>query len=75
MPRGEFDVPVTLGRTNYLTVRTDLYDVIFRPNRGAAAMILAKNLSRDAALELVKDVNEALNRSVEASEEDFEEED
>jgi hypothetical protein len=49
--------PIILGRFNYLTVRAELYNVVFFPFTGTHAAVIARDLNKTDALNLVNDLN------------------
>ena len=59
-----------LGRFNYLTIRKDRYSVIFSHRSGSLITVIASNLSRDDAIEIM----DGLNSQLLGEEEDVEEE-
>lgn len=57
------DEPVYLGRFNYLTFKMDKYNVLFTPFRGSNITIIARNLTKEAALSLIENLNAELDDS------------
>lgn len=55
--------PIILARANYLSYRSDLYNVVLMPFRGTDAFVLARNLSKDSALALIEDINAAIDET------------
>lgn len=51
------DFPKILGKFNFITVKPDLYDILFIPFIGAGAVIIAKNLSYDLMIKMREDLN------------------
>lgn len=46
-----------LGRFNFLTIREDKYNVLFFPFTGTHAAVIARDLSRQTAFDLVAELN------------------
>jgi hypothetical protein len=55
--------PVILGRFNYLSYKPNLYNVIFMPFHGTSAAIIARNLSKEDAIALIDDFNQAIDET------------
>jgi hypothetical protein len=51
----------TTGRFNWLTVRPDNYEVLFKPMRGIISITVAKELSREQAIQMMQELNEVID--------------
>ena len=51
-----------LVRINFLSTKPDSYNLIAVPYDGCAALILARDVPREAAIEALKRINVILNR-------------
>jgi len=51
----------TLGRFNFLTVKSDIFEVIYKPIFGDTMTIVAKDLSRDEAVSLMSELNSVID--------------
>lgn len=54
------DEPKILGKFNFVSYKPDLFDMFFIPFYGAAAMIIARNLTRSTMEKLKEDLNGSL---------------
>lgn len=54
------DTPKILGKFNYLQTKPDVYDVLFIPFNGAAAIIIARNQPRKEMEDMRYYLNNAL---------------
>lgn len=61
--------PIILGRFNYLSYKTDSFNVLFVPFVGTHATIIARNLPKEDALALI----EALNGGIDDARQDLKE--
>ena len=45
------------GRFNYLTVRLDVFEVMFKPMDGLVSITVAKDLTREQAVDIMDELN------------------
>ncbi len=65
----------TIGRFNFLTVKNDKFEVIFKPMVGHVITIIAKDLSREEAIALMNELNAIIDDFRNLSFEEFKKED
>ena len=54
-------MPSTSGRFNYLTVRQDVFEVMFKPMDGLFSITVAKDLTREQAVDMMNELNEVID--------------
>ena len=65
----------TLGRFNFLTVRNDVFEVIFKPMVGNIIVTVAKELTREEAVTLMSELNAIIDDFRSMSFEEFKKDD
>lgn len=57
---GDLDSPIFHGRFNYMGVRHNAFDVVFRSSVGGNAIVVASGLLKIDAFRLMEELNESL---------------
>jgi hypothetical protein len=51
----------TTGRFNYLTVSEGVFELWFKPMNGDVSLRVAKDLTREQAVDMMSELNEVIN--------------